>query len=54
MRMRAICFLAAAALLSGPAPDARAGGRNPYGYGLYTPEYSLPDGRTWYSHVPSS
>ena len=49
MRSLALSLLAAAALF-GLATEAFAGGRNPDGYGMYTPSYRLPDGRRVYRH----
>ena len=54
MRLLSTCLLAAVAMLAVPASDARAGGRNPDGYGIYTPEYRLPDGRRMYRYDPRS
>lgn len=53
MRMLAMSLLAAVAV-AGLASQASAGGRNPDGYGMYTPGYRLPDGRRLYRYDPRS
>lgn len=53
MRLLSIGFLAAVAMLLLPAfaSDAHAGGRNPDGYGIYTPSpYRTEDGRRLYRY----
>lgn len=42
--------LAAAGCLAVSAAPAAAGGGNPDGYGIYTPERRLPDGRRLYRY----
>jgi hypothetical protein len=43
-------IIAAAASLVVTAAPAEAGGRNPDGYGIYTPGPRLPDGRRLYRY----
>lgn len=54
MRRLSIWLLALAGMWALGATEASAGGRNPDGYGIYTPGPRLPDGRRLYRHDPRS
>jgi hypothetical protein len=55
MRVAMLLTVAAAAALLAPAPQpASAGGRNPDGLGIYTPEPRGPDGKRVWRYDPRS